>query len=36
MIVKPGEKIPTDGNVVEGKSSVDEKNRGTSSWVGSK
>jgi len=25
MIVKPGEKIPTDGNVVEGKSSVDEK-----------
>lgn len=25
MIVKPGEKIPTDGKVIEGKSSVDEK-----------
>ncbi|MCV0367322.1 MAG: heavy metal translocating P-type ATPase [Nitrosopumilus sp.] len=25
MIVKPGEKIPTDGTVIEGKSSVDEK-----------
>ncbi|MGD8432142.1 MAG: HAD-IC family P-type ATPase, partial [Nitrosopumilaceae archaeon] len=25
MIVKPGEKIPTDGKVIEGQSSVDEK-----------
>lgn len=25
MIIKPGEKIPTDGTVIEGKSSVDEK-----------
>ena len=25
MIVKPGDKIPTDGEIIEGKSSIDEK-----------